>query len=365
MYIMDKPLILEGGKNTLDDLQYVRKQLRIWEECDIYIPQLKEFFEITHAQLIFSPAEFQREWEEFLAEKLHHHEGYFPGNWIYFPWSGRLVHTLTCEEYGMLRTNRNRNIITSEEQTKLKNFVVGIIGLSVGSGVAATLAYSGIAETIKLAEFDMLETTNLNRIRARIDQIGKSKITIAEEQIYEVNPYAEIISYREGITSTTLDTFVLDDPKPQILFEIIDSFDMKIYVRELARKEGIPVIMVTNLGDRVLLDVERYDLDKDISFFNGRAGTVPTDILANPDYTTEIKHKYAVELAGVKNIPERALASVAEIGKTLVGRPQLSSTVTVANGLCTYLTRQIALGKKVSGSWLIRFDDLFLPNQLL
>jgi hypothetical protein len=361
---MNKPLILEEGKNTMDDVRYVRNTLPIWQESDIYIAQLKEVFEITHPELIFLPEKFQEEWEKFLVQKLERPVDYFSGNWIYFPWSGRFVHTVTAKEYGALRTNRNRNIITAEEQHRLDNFTVGIIGLSVGSGVATTLAYSGIAQTIKLAEFDTLETTNLNRIRARIDQIGRPKISIATEQIYEVNPYATIESYSKGITVDTLYSFVHDSPSPQLLFEIIDSFEMKIYLRQLARERGIPVIMVTNLGDRVLLDVERYDLDKNTPFFNGRAGRVPEDILANPDYTTEMKHKYAVDLAGVKNIPERALASVAEIGKTLVGRPQLSSTVTTASGLCAYLTKKIALGDRISGSWLINFDELFVPSRI-
>jgi hypothetical protein len=83
-------------------------------------------------------------------------------------------------------------------------------------------------------------------------------------------------------------------------------------------------------------------------------------MLEKPDVTAEQKHAYAVSLAGVQHIPERALASVEQIGKTLVGRPQLSSTVTVATGLCSYLARQIVLGNStLSGSWLIDFDTIF------
>jgi hypothetical protein len=197
-----------------------------------------------------------------------------------------------------------------------------------------------------------------------LGKVGATKLSIVAEQMYDVNPFVRIIPFSSGLTKEVLEKFVCGEPRPRVIFEIIDSFEMKIYLRQLARERGIPVIMVTNLGDRVLLDVERYDLDKNTPFFNGRAGRVPEDILANPDYTTEMKHKYAVDLAGVKNIPERALASVAEIGKTLVGRPQLSSTVTTASGLCAYLTKKIALGDRISGSWLINFDELFVPSRI-
>jgi hypothetical protein len=144
-----------------------------------------------------------------------------------------------------------------------------------------------------------------------------------------------------------------------MLFEIIDSFEMKIHLRTLARQERIPLLMVTNLGDRVLIDVERYDVNPSTPYFNGRAGSVPDEILQHPDITSNDKHKYAVSLAGVEHIPERARKSVEEIGKTLCGRPQLASTVTVAAGYCAYLTRRILLGDQVSGSWLIDLDRIF------
>jgi hypothetical protein len=89
---MNKPLILEEGKNTMDDVRYVRNTLPIWQESDIYIAQLKEVFEITHPELIFLPEKFQEEWEKFLVQKLERPVDYFSGNWIYFPWSGRFVH---------------------------------------------------------------------------------------------------------------------------------------------------------------------------------------------------------------------------------------------------------------------------------
>ena len=355
-----KPIILYESIHTPADLQELRSARRIWEERDVYENQLKEFFEITHPALCVVP-EFAEKQRQYVTERAAGQEIVLRGNWIYFPWSGMLAHAVGEKEYFALKTNRNRNIITREEQQRLQNFRVGIVGLSVGSNVATTLAYSGIARTIKLAEFDTLETTNLNRIRARIDQIGMRKIDIVSQQLYEIDPYIHLAHLADGLTKDTLSSFVLEEPKPQLIFEIIDSFEMKIHLRELARAHRIPVIMVTNLGDRVLMDVERYDTNPDAVFFNGRAGMVPRDILARPDITAADKHRYAVELAGgTKHVPQRALDSVDEIGKTLVGRPQLASTVTASGSFGAYLTKKIALGEHIpSTSWLVDFDTVF------
>jgi hypothetical protein len=363
--ILMTPLILSEGSHTLHDLQKLKESQPIWKENDIYEAQLRELFEITHPTLI-GTKEFEKQRTLFIQQRTTQKQTHLRGSWVYFPWSGRLVHMLGKEEYTALRTNRNRNLITQEEQKKLLDFCVGIVGLSVGSNVATTLTYSGIANIMKLAEFDTLETTNLNRMRGRIDQIGTEKVDITAQQIYEANPYAKLSLFSQGIDKNILFEFVLQDPKPKLIFEIIDNFEMKIHLRNLAREQGIPIIMVTNLGDRVLMDIERYDLSKNTEFFNGRAGKLPQDLLRKPDITPEDKHRYAVELAGVTHIPQRAMDSVKEIGKTLVGRPQLASTVTTASGFCSYLARKIALAEPLpSCSWLVDLDHVITEANAL
>ncbi len=359
MTLLPTPRILSEGTFTLADLAAFKREFKIWQEYDIYPLQLAEVFEITHPELLYARDREERK-KTFINEKLARTKaGLLGGCWVYFPADGRLVHMVGEEDYYRLRTNRNRNLVTSVEQEKLRRAHIGLIGLSVGSGVATTLSYLGIGATFSVAEFDTLETTNLNRIRARVDQIGASKLTLLAEQIYAVNPFAHIRAFDQGITSATLDAFTEPGKCPDVIFEIIDSFEMKIHIRNRARLRRVPVIMVTNLGDRVLLDVERYDVDLQTPYFNGRAGDVPAAMIENPDVSTELKHQYAVALAGKEHIPHRALASVDEIGTTLVGRPQLASTVTVATGLCGYLTRRILLGDTtLSGSWLINFDTL-------
>lgn len=350
-----KPLILLEEKNTQRDLEKLKEQNPIWRIVDIYQSQLAELFEISHPEFI-GKSQFDKEKSKFIKRKQIPKKG-LAGNWIYFSWNGLLIHMVNQNDYFKLRTNRNRNLITEPEQKKLYSACVGVVGLSVGSGLAVGLAYQGLARSFKLAEFDKLETTNLNRLRAGIYQIGSKKIDIASQQIYEIDPFVKIIPYPEGVTKQNLKDFVHKNPKPKIIFEIIDDFEMKILLRFEARKAGIPVIMMANLGDSILIDLERFDQNRKLPLFNGVIGKLPEEILKKPN---ENRNKHAVSIVGRENIPKRALESVLEIGKTLVGRPQLSSTVTIAGGLAAYMVKSILSGKDLkSGRYKVVFDNLF------
>ncbi len=344
-----KPIILYEYDYSLNDLKKLRRRPH-WSTIDIYENQSKELFEITHPSLVGKPS-YVKKLKLFLRKRIK----ISAGSWIYYPWNGMLLHMVTEKEYNLLRTNRNRNLITREEQSKLHHSCVAIAGLSVGSGIASTLTYQGIG-TMKLAEFDSLETTNLNRMRATILDVGKKKIDIVCEQLYEINPYLTVTPYPDGLTKTNLLSFVHKKPKPNVIFEIIDDFEMKILLRVEARKARIPVISTANLGDSVLIDVERFDLNPRLPLFNGVLGNLPEQILKHPDAD---KHNYAVRMVGKHFVPPRALASVAQIGKTLVGRPQLGSTVTMSSGISSYITRLIILGDNLaSGRYHVVWSDM-------
>jgi len=47
------------------------------------------------------------------------------GVWVWYPWSNRLVHLLDETEFVLVRTDRNRNKITREEQHRLARVKTG------------------------------------------------------------------------------------------------------------------------------------------------------------------------------------------------------------------------------------------------
>jgi len=138
---------------------------------------------------------------------------------------------------------------------------------------------------------------------------------------------------------------------------VIDDFEMKIRLRQEARKARIPVVMLTSVGDNIIIDIERYDLDGKLPLFNGLAGNAPEEILRKP-ITEADKQKYAIQIVGLENVPPRALESVKQVRKTLVGRPQLASSVTIAGGVAAYIARKIILSEPApSGRSIIKLTE--------
>lgn len=352
--IMEAPRILREGAYTTEDVHALKKESEILN--DIYPLQLKELFEIQNPSKIHHE-EFENEQREFCRAQEEDSET--RGDWIYFPWSKTLVHSVSEDDLYQLRTNRNKKIITEDEQEKLRKTTIGLLGMSVGSNVGLNLIYAGTGSTYKLADFDTLDTTNLNRVRARLDQVGKNKLDIVAAQMYETNPYLTIEEYTKGVHEENLRSFI---EGCTVVFEIIDDFKMKIRVRQIAKEVNVPVVMLTNLGDRVLIDIERYDTEKNTQLFNDRIGDVGEQILSG-EVTKELEKKYALELVGVDNIPERVIDTVKSIGVDVVGRPQLMSTASVSAGIGAYVVRKIVLENITSGRYLLSLDTVFANPQ--
>ena len=346
--MIQTPLILHEA--TFDAAQIAAlREKPVWKEVDIYASQLGELAEIRF------PADAEAR-QAFLNANP---PSDLAGVWAYYPWSGVLLHCVGEDALLELRTNRNKLLITADEQAQLAACTVAVAGMSVGSGIALSCVYSGFSGTIKLADFDTLETANLNRLRESLAAVGSSKLTLTTQRIYELNPFATIIPFENGIRDDTLEAF-LQDPATTVVVDEIDDFKMKVQLRVSAKAYGVPLLMFTSLGDSVLVDVERYDLDPESELFNGLLPGLGEDIQQKGVIMTEDAKRYAVQLVGVEYVPTRALQSLTEIGSTLVGRPQLYSTIAVDGGLAAYVIRAIVLGKPLkSGRYLLRFSDIF------
>ncbi|MBI2421687.1 MAG: sulfur carrier protein ThiS adenylyltransferase ThiF [Candidatus Hydrogenedentes bacterium] len=74
----------------------------------------------------------------------------------------------------------------------IKRAVVGIAGVGgLGSAIAIALARIGIGKLI-VADFDVVEPSNLNRQQYFIDQLGQPKVAALLENLSRINPYVEV-----------------------------------------------------------------------------------------------------------------------------------------------------------------------------
>ncbi len=271
------------------------------------------------------------------------------GVWVYYPWAQRLVHLLDEQEFALVRTDRNRNKITREEQALLATKKVGVIGLSVGQSVSLTMALERSFGEIRLADFDTLELSNLNRIRSGVHHLGVSKVVNVAREIAEIDPFLKVTCYEEGITRANIDQFLTEGGKLDVLVEECDSVDVKIYARQRAKAFGIPVIMDTS--DRGLIDVERFDLEPERPLLHGLLEGLDLSVVERP-MTNQEKLPFMGRIVGMETISDRMKASLPELGRTITTWPQLASGVVLGGAIVGEVYRRILLDElRISGRW--------------
>lgn len=278
------------------------------------------------------------------------------GVWVYYPWSRRLVHLLDEEEFVQVRTSRNQYKITPEERELLATKKIGVIGLSVGQSVSVTMAMERIFGEIRLADFDILELSNYNRIRTGLHNLNVSKVISVAREIAEIDPFLKVTCYPQGIDEENIDDFFLKGGKLDIVLDECDGLNIKILCRQKAKALGIPVVMETS--DRGMVDVERFDLEPDRSILHGLIDHLDISKVKEAK-TNEEKIPYLLPMVGIDTISTRLKASMVEVEQTITTWPQLASAVTLGGGLATDVCRRIALDQfHESGRYFVDVEEL-------
>jgi len=278
------------------------------------------------------------------------------GVWVYYPWSNRMVHILDEQEFIEVRTSRNQYKITIEEREILASKKVGVIGLSVGQSVAVTMAMERSFGQIRLADFDTLELTNLNRIRTGVYNLGIKKVISVAREIAELDPYLETIIYPEGLTEANMDAYFMEGGKLDVLIDECDGVDMKIFCRHKAKSLQIPVLM--EASDRTTIDVERFDLEPDRSILHGFIDHLDVHALKNLK-TNEERVPYLAPMVGIDTMSVRLKASAIEVGQSITTWPQLASAVALGGGAVADIWRRIALDQyHESGRYFVDMEEI-------
>lgn len=349
-------------KNIKD--QHALKQLLkrgvITQIVNDFEEQLHELFAINNPTRVYTPT-FENEFLEYKLslEKKASLETY--GIWVYFPWNGAVVHILDERDFQKVRTARNRYLITEAEQEKFYNSVIGIGGLSVGNSVILSVVLQGGGKHIKLADFDNLALTNLNRIRGSITHLGLNKVQMAARQIYELNPYAKLELFPEGLNEKNIERFFNGGAKLDVVIDELDNIAIKFLIRQYAKKFKVPLVMGADNGDNAVVDIERYDLNPKTPFFHGRIGKTSYQQLLNLDKfgigKTITRH------IGPENIGKKMQDSLLAMGKTIVSWPQLGGAALLNGSAVAYCVRKILNGQPLERNRkIVSLDELFIPT---
>jgi molybdopterin/thiamine biosynthesis adenylyltransferase len=309
---------------------------------DIYEYQLKELYVIKNPRFASQDKKVLYNSKDYVkfANKLRNKFVY-----VYYPWNNTLVRTVGASEYYLLKTNRNRDLITEKEQEDLYKLKIAVLGMSVGSNIAFVLTQAGISREIFLADFDYLDTTNLNRIWAGVHQVGLNKAVIAARRIYEDNPFAKVRVFTKGIDARSLEK-LLEKKKIDCIIEEIDQMQMKITIRKLAIKHKVPVLMITDNGDRAVLHIERYDLGykkifgRDLNYWGKRM----ENYSGKKDFADIVINDI---VGGSIRVDPKMLSSAKEvIEKKLVSWPQLGTSALLGGIAVTIAVKNIVSGKE-------------------
>ncbi len=281
--------------------------------------------------------------------------------WVYYPWNNIVVRSVPEDLYFALRTARNRNIITKEEQAQYRNVKVGVVGLSVGSAVLSALVISGGPKTLKIADFDVVEVSNLNRIRAKLTDAGTNKCVVAAREVWELDPFADVHVWDKGVAADTIEQFIIGEPKLDVFVDEMDSIDMKIAARMICKRMGIPVLMATDNGDSVILDVERFDAEPERQPFHGLIGDRKPEEARGLPFKEWVR--LATKIVGPEYLPETMQRSLLEMGRSIAAVPQLGTTAHIAGAAMSYVVRRIANKQDMpSGRYVISLEEKLVPG---
>ncbi|SFG76841.1 Rv1355c family protein [Pedobacter insulae] len=343
-------LIHPEQKRAFKLLLQTKENLQVFDH--IY-SQVEELIKCLQPTIVFSPP-------SALAKAV---ENQFQGNssdeygvWVYYPWCAKLVHLLDENEFTIVRTNRNKHKITASEQDQLANKKIGVMGLSVGQSVSLTLAMERSFGELRIADFDELDLSNINRIRTGVQNLKIKKTVIVAREIAEIDPFLKVVCFDEGITADNLGEFLEGNGKLDLLIDECDSFDIKINSRKKAKSLGIPVLMEGS--DRGTIDIERFDLEPERLVLHGMVEHLDMEKYSTLT-TMDEQIPYITAVTGVETLSPRMKGSAIEIMSTISTWPQLASAVTYGGGITADVARKILLGNlSISGRFFLDLDEL-------
>lgn len=336
-----KPIVSTFDNEHLFEAYYKNMSSPI-KSLDLYKEMLFEKYLIDNPNVYFSDRSIQtRRFNTYYKKILNGRDESAVGVWVYLPWLKLLVHSVNQEEYIQLRTARNRNLISNDDQIKLYNRTISVIGLSVGLNILTAMVRLGIGNKFIVADSDTVSISNFNRSMYSLANLGSPKSSVASESLLLIDPFLEIKALNEGLMDEHINDLL---KQSAIVIDTFDSFDLKIKLRKAAKKLKVPIISCFDIDKGVLLIVERYDIESNLDlnyFLNGHSETE----FYKKDISTKEKTNFFINVIGKEYHSSDMLESVSKVGTFLTGYPQLVISTSFAASLLTYAAHEIVLNE--------------------
>ena len=153
--------------------------------------------------------------------------------------------------------SRSELLIGTEGLNKLKESKVAVFGIGgVGTFTVEALARTGVGKFV-LVDDDDICLTNINRqLHATRSTVGKPKVEVMKERILDINPNAEVTTYRELYNSESAERLLSEDY--DYVVDAIDMVTAKIDLIVRCKEKNIPIISSMGAGNK--LDPTKFEV---------------------------------------------------------------------------------------------------------
>lgn len=284
---------------------------------------------------------------------------------VFYPKTNKLVKFAPAFWHRLVLVISNSHLLRDPEM-KLKwqeirecfeRAVIAVAGGSVGNGVIHSVVQDLRPAHVKIADLKEFHLANANRVRLTYDDFARNKAVVAAEQIHSLDPFIRISVYPKGVNEDNIEDFIagnlFGEPRAAIVIEETDDPGIKLFIREYARARKIPLLMATDLGSAVQLDVRRFDVNpsmplvpgnvSDERLFETQEGWQKDRQNLNrfSDFVSAIAGDYHLR------IPELRRIIAAEDEVLFRSIPQLGSTAMMAGAMAAEAAARILLGHKL------------------
>lgn len=184
----------------------------------------------------------------------------------------------------MDRYQRNMSALSPEENQKLKDFHVVVVGCGgLGGYLIEMLARLGIG-TLTVIDGDVFDETNLNRqLLSTEENLGMPKVQAALERIVSVNSQTKVIPIYGLLTG---DNGLKIVSGKDLVFDALDNVHTRLTLETLCETAGVPMVhgaiagwfgqvAVVMPGDRTLHSILPEDVNKGIETELGNPAFTP------------------------------------------------------------------------------------------
>jgi molybdopterin/thiamine biosynthesis adenylyltransferase len=259
------------------------------------------------------------------------------------------------DEFYAALIDRNRPLISDDEQRRLRRSLIVVAGCgSVGGAAVEPLVRLG-AENLVLAEPDDYDMHNMNRQSVRLQDLGRNKAVVFQERMRDVNPFARIEVETDGITDANVRDLV---SRAAVVIDAVDvttkkPLAVKFALHEQAKRFRVPVVAGYDVaGVQALLT---YDYrDDGVQVLDGK---ITAEQVADLEPA-----RFLAEVVPLRAVPLEIIPVFEELRRgERTTFPQLVYSAQLFGVLATRAVVELVAGRKVRRCVVIDVHDILRP----